>query len=233
MAKPPNDDKIGYRRPPKGSQFPKGQSGNRAGRPRGAKNKRPHDWADRFADLIIEEGDREVSLTEDGRKITMPMVKAIVRSTAINAAKGSAKAQKLFLEVLNQAARYKDERHNSLLETVVAYKHNWSAVFAEHIARGEPMPDVVPHPDHIHIDPETSEIRMSGPLTREQRDQEDQERVKAQKEEVKNLEALLSEIDDDLRPGLLKHIEEAKELLEMYEKIAKSQKHYASPEKTT
>lgn len=233
MTKPPEDEKVGYRSPPKGSRFPKGQSGNQAGRPRGSKNKRPHDWADRFADLIIEEADRTVALTEDGQKVTMSMVKAIVRSTAVNAARGSARAQKLFLEVLHQASRFKDERHSSALETVVAYKHNWYEVFAEHIARGEPVPDVVPHPDHIHIDPETSEIRMTGPLTREQRDEENQERVQAQKEEVQNLESLLGEIDDDLRPGLLKDIEQAKEFLDIYEKIAKKQHRYAPPEKKT
>jgi hypothetical protein len=230
MAKPPDDDKIGYRSPPKGSRFSKGQSGNRAGRPRGSKNKRAHDWADRFADLIIEEADRTVALTEDGQKITMSMVKAIVRSTAVNAAKGSAKAQKLFLEVLHQASRYKDERHSSVLETVVAFKHNWYAEFAEHIARGEPVPDVMPHPDHIHIDPETSEITMTGPLTREQRDLENQQHVQDHKKEVKFLETLLDEVDDDVRPTLLKHIEEAKEILALYEKIAKKQHRYAQPE---
>ena len=37
----PSNDEVGYRRPPKASQFPPGRSGNPKGRPKGARNKRP------------------------------------------------------------------------------------------------------------------------------------------------------------------------------------------------
>jgi hypothetical protein len=36
-------DDVGYRRPPKTSRFPKGQSGNRAGRPRGRYRDAPYE----------------------------------------------------------------------------------------------------------------------------------------------------------------------------------------------
>ena len=238
MSKPPDDndddDKVGYGRPPKGFQMQPGKSGHPAGRPKGAKNKRPRDWPDRIAEMILEEAEREVSLTEDGKKVTMSMAKAVVRSTAVNAAKGSAKAQKLFLDALNQASRYKDERHTSVLQAAIDYKESWRQIFLDCKKRGEPLPDVVPHPDHIHIDPETGDVQMTGPLTYEQRDQENRERVELQKQEIRELEAILEEIGEDeekFRAALERDIEEAKELLERYKKIARRQHRYALPQK--
>ena len=161
----------------------------------------------------------------------MPMAKAVIRATAVGAAKGNARAQKLFLEAINQAARHKDERHTSVLQVAVDYKENWRREFIACKKLGEPLPDVVPHPDHIHIDQETGDVTLYGPLTRDQRDQENRELVETHKREVKNLEALLETHefqDDKSRSMLLKNIEDAKEILALIKELARVQHKYAT-----
>jgi hypothetical protein len=64
---PPDDanDKVGYRQPPKASRFKKGESGNRAGRPKGRRHQAPH--ASLFSQMttIDEKGvERQVTLAQ-------------------------------------------------------------------------------------------------------------------------------------------------------------------------
>lgn len=54
----PGDYEVGYRKPPKDTRFPKGQSGNPKGRPKGSKN---------LATLLHEALNQLVPVREDGR----------------------------------------------------------------------------------------------------------------------------------------------------------------------
>lgn len=67
-----NDDdyEVGYAKPPKHSQFKKGQSGNPRGRPKGSQN---------FSTLLSEQLDSKVQVTDNGVNKTMTMREAIVR----------------------------------------------------------------------------------------------------------------------------------------------------------
>jgi len=78
-----NDDAVGYRRPPKKSQFKKGRSGNPKGRPKGSRN---------LSNLLEEELGQKVSLTENGRRVTMTKARLAARQQANNAAKGDWRA---------------------------------------------------------------------------------------------------------------------------------------------
>src|ERR1044071_1619790 len=57
--KPDGTDEVGYGKPPRSTQFKPGQSGNRAGRPRGSKN---------FATALEQELNSRVIVTENGRR---------------------------------------------------------------------------------------------------------------------------------------------------------------------
>ena len=74
-------DKVGYRRPPKRTQFQKGQSGNPKGRSKGSKG---------LAALLNDVLKEKVPLGTTGKKITAR--EAIVRRQIINALKGDTKA---------------------------------------------------------------------------------------------------------------------------------------------
>lgn len=72
---------VGYRRPPKGKQFKKGESGNPKGRPKGTKNFKT-DLEEEFQDLIlVREGGTRKTITKQRAMITTMMNKAIKGDT--------------------------------------------------------------------------------------------------------------------------------------------------------
>src|SRR5271155_4609231 len=92
---------IGYRKPPVETRFKPGRSGNPAGRPRGARNKTPALDEERLKDIILEEAYRTIKVNEGDRSLTLPIARAIIRSLAINAAKGQLRAQQVFAKLLS------------------------------------------------------------------------------------------------------------------------------------
>lgn len=86
---PDNDDyDVGYGKPPKHSRFKKGQSGNRRGRPKGARNLKT-DLLDEFAEEIV--------VREGGRALTLSKQRALVKSLMAKGLNGDDRvAAKLF-----------------------------------------------------------------------------------------------------------------------------------------
>jgi hypothetical protein len=80
-----SDYEVGYGKPPKHSQFPKGQSGNPKGRPKKLKN---------MQELLNEELEKKI--TVNGELVTKQC--AIIRSWVHAAIKGSPSARKMVLE---------------------------------------------------------------------------------------------------------------------------------------
>ena len=84
----PGSDKVGYGKPPKHTQFKKGQSGNPKGRPKGSKN---------LKTLIKEEFFKPVTVVEKGKSIKIPRIRAIVRKITVDALTGGHQEAKLAL----------------------------------------------------------------------------------------------------------------------------------------
>lgn len=76
--------RVGYGRPPRHARFQKGESGNPTGRP---KKKRRS-----TAELLAQELDRKIPVTEGGRLITISKRSAFVKSLVARAIKGDARA---------------------------------------------------------------------------------------------------------------------------------------------
>lgn len=79
---------VGYGKPPAHSRFKPGQSGNPSGRPKGAKNKRLALHEERLKSIILEEAYRFIKVSDGDRPVSIPMAQAVIRSLAVNAARG-------------------------------------------------------------------------------------------------------------------------------------------------
>ncbi len=83
-----DDESVGYRKPPRHTQFQKGQSGNPNGRPKGSKN---------LATLISSVLKERVTITENGKRRTITKLEAMTKQLANKGASGDPKATQLLL----------------------------------------------------------------------------------------------------------------------------------------
>jgi hypothetical protein len=82
------DYAVGYGKPPRPTQFKKGQSGNPNGRARGSKN---------LATLIMAALNEPVVVTQNGRRKTITKLEAMTTQLANKGASGESKATQLLL----------------------------------------------------------------------------------------------------------------------------------------
>ncbi|MEM8541031.1 MAG: DUF5681 domain-containing protein [Pseudomonadota bacterium] len=158
---------IGYAKPPRENQFQPGQSGNPHGRPKGRQNKKPALNEERLKSIILEEAYRSVKVNDGDKQVSVPMAQAIVRSMAVNAAKGNTRAQRLFSEMLAATETANKHLHDQWLDTAMEYKIQWDREIERCERQGLPIPEPIPHPDHIQIDMRTGQVRITGPFTKE------------------------------------------------------------------
>lgn len=84
---------VGYGKPPKATQFKRGQSGNQKGRPKGARN---------LGSLIEEALRRKVSIKDDGKERRIRMSEAIITQLFMRAARGDRKPLERVMELLEK-----------------------------------------------------------------------------------------------------------------------------------
>ena len=104
-AKNASDYEVGYKRPPKESQFQPGQSGNPNGRPKGAKNLKTD---------LEEELQERIALREGGERRTVSKQRAMLKRLLERALQGDTKAAAL---LLNMAARLLDQSEDEAQAT--------------------------------------------------------------------------------------------------------------------
>ncbi|WP_290844244.1 DUF5681 domain-containing protein [Henriciella sp.] len=92
-ADPEKDYQIGYGKPPKSTQFKKGQSGNPKGRTKGSKN---------FRTALTDELSQLVQFTEDGHRKSATKLQVMLRNLTNKAAKGDPRSIEQVLKQLQQ-----------------------------------------------------------------------------------------------------------------------------------
>lgn len=93
----PNNDEIGYGKPPKKTQFKPGQSGNPKGRPKGSKS---------LGSVVRKELGGKIQLSQNGKRKRVSKVEALVMRLLKDALDGKPRAQS---EILKLADAYLPE----------------------------------------------------------------------------------------------------------------------------
>lgn len=89
----PSSYPVGYRRPPKASQFQKGESGNPRGRPKGSRT---------VGALLQDILRQKIAVTENGRTRRLPALEVILRRLANDAMRSEPRALKLLLALYDR-----------------------------------------------------------------------------------------------------------------------------------
>jgi len=213
---------VGYGKPPAHSRFKPGRSGNPKGRPKGAKNRRPALHEERMKDIILDEAYRTIKVNDGASQISVPMAQAVIRSLAVNAAKGNQRAQRLFTELLFTTEREKKRLHDTWLDTAITYKVEWDKELARRERLGIDGPEPLPHPDHVVVNMRTGEVRITGPATKEEKAHYDMlcERRADFEEERDELKRILDEEPDcTYRYQVEPDLESTEKVLEVIRKV--------------
>ncbi|MBN8936412.1 MAG: hypothetical protein J0I13_09010 [Rhizobiales bacterium] len=213
------DYDVGYGKPPLTTRFRRGQSGNPSGRRKGSIKKRPALPAlndERLKTIILEEAYRSISINDPNGQIDIPIAQAVVRSLAVNAAKGNQRAQRLFTELLTSVERDNKKLHDEWLQTAINYKVEWDEELARRTKLGIVAPAPIPHPDDITIDMKIGSVRIKGPMTKEDKVRWDQLRsLKASiKTDIDELRCLLAEQPTE-REGIEAEIQHSERIFQM------------------
>lgn len=125
----PSDYEVGYGRPPQGTRFQPGCSGNPRGRPRKAKT---------VGALLQEALSRRVEITENGRTRSLSVEEIIFKQLTNKAAKGDLRAAKMLLDLKD---RYQDSPKEQLDPVDLQANQEIIDAFVAKLSAGEPAPD--------------------------------------------------------------------------------------------
>ena len=207
-----NDDaKTGprpYRVPPAEFRFKKGTSGNQKGRTPKERalattkfgGQPGIGFETRIKTIAIEEAYRLITVREGDRIEKIPVIQAILRKVAVNAANGNTRAQRIYLDLVMGAEADRSAAAAELLRAAVEGKEYWAGVFAEYDRRGIDRPDPTPHPDDVVIDYKTGEVQIKCPVMTEQKEARETA-IAYKKEFEKDLEICIEAMEanpDDL-----------------------------------
>jgi hypothetical protein len=209
---------VGYGKPPAGTRFKAGQSGNPRGRRKGSKNKLPALNEERLKSIILEEAYRSIKINEGDRQISITMAQAIMRSLAVNAVKGQHRSQRLFSELLSTTESQNKRCNDELLDVAMTYKIQWERELDRRQRLGiTGLPEPLPHPDHVVIDVRNGTANIRGPATKEEKAEWDMWKARKSEFEAELLELkqLLADPDYQYKKFVREEIAQTKKVLEI------------------
>ncbi|MEX6634803.1 DUF5681 domain-containing protein, partial [Hyphococcus lacteus] len=192
------------------------------GRPKGAKNRLPNLNEERLKSIIIKEAYRSIDVVEGGKTVTYPMAQAVMRTLAVNAAKGQPRAQALFTSLLATTEASDKQLYAEYFDSMMSYKIEWERELEDRKLTGRIGPEPIPHPDHIVVDMKTGQVDVKGPMTKEEKLKYD--KLREQKtwalEEIEELtEELKTETDPAIRKLMKDDIRRDTEIVERISRV--------------
>jgi Family of unknown function (DUF5681) len=94
VSKKRTGDEVGYRKPPKDTQFQKGVSGNPKGRPKKCRN---------LYEVLIRESESLMPITENGQRKRLSKDEVAIKQLINQAMSGSPSAQRMYFRLREQA----------------------------------------------------------------------------------------------------------------------------------
>lgn len=221
LALPPRetDYEVGYGKPPKHAQFQKGRSGNPKGRKKGSKNRVPDMKEERFKAIILDEAYRDIHVREGEKQVTLPVIRAAVRTLANKGLKGETRSLKNFMELVSMVEVERNNTWREYLQTMMDYKYDWERELERRKRLGiTDLPEPPLHPDDVIIDPRTGDARIAGPMTKEEADLWERGR-----EEMIELGDVIKGLDNRLRED-----PKNQSLIKFHRRLKKEYDKYAS-----
>ena len=218
---------VGYAKPPEGTRFKKGQSGNPGGRPKGKKIQLPGLKEERMKMIILQEAYREIKVRDGERTVTVPIAQAVLRSLAVNAVKGQHRSQRLFAELLSAVETSHKALHDEWLQTARQYKVDWEIELNRRGRLGIlGAPEPLPHPDHVIIDLQVGTARVVGPSTKEEKAAWDKHMARKAEFELAIIELkamLKAETDPKMRAVIERDIAYDKNIVDIFERAERGE----------
>jgi len=149
---------VGYGRPPVAHQFRKGQSGNPNGRPR--RQNQPTEGFGALHDEFLKMLHQPISYREGGEMKTSKIAFAFMRKLVSDALSGNSQSMKLVVGLLQGHAAAENARQAANLDTYHRYPAAYAAYVSNNEVKGLPLPQLLPDPADLELDPETFEIRF-------------------------------------------------------------------------
>jgi hypothetical protein len=188
-------DSVGYRKPPKQSQFKKGESGNPRGRPKRPTHAMPEWHEERMKAIIRQEAYRLIDINENGKKIRLPLIQTIIRRLGVFAAQGRPRAMRYFMETLKSLEEASGLEYSTYVKTLINYKEEVGREFERRKKENPSEPDPIPHPDDIIFNGSTGVVELYGPMTKQE--QVVWDRIEESEAAIAELEGMLAKDPDN------------------------------------
>ena len=105
---PQPDYSVGYRRPPKGGRFVRGQSGNPRGRPKGRVS---------MPAVVNKLANRKVRINDGSGSKWVTVLEALLAVQSARALKGDTKSTAILLDLINQLGEPEEDNNATPLES--------------------------------------------------------------------------------------------------------------------
>ena len=208
----------GFAKPPEHSQFKKGNSYHRRRKPkRGADKPRLlEEYTKTVAHRLAQ---RRVPVKLNGKTVYMPSIDAALLTILT---KGLAGDTRCLFKYVDFVGLIESERRQETIDDVMAamkYKRYAEEARAKAKAEGRPEPDFELEPNNIEVNPALGDVRATGPLTKEEK-QERADWKKMKKGVEEDLAACKKQLEENPNePSVLKEIAQLEHLLTKINKV--------------